>query len=534
MNLESVMPAGHPGFVSFADQLRATVARRGDAVAVECEDRSLTFRQLFDRACRLANGLAALGVRPGDRVATLAANRLESVEEICAIALLGAVRAPLYAHNAVDVHLHMLSTVDASALIVAEQHWPELAERADRRLRVVVHGTAGPGTHGYDELLAASSPADPMVGSGPDDVVVIRFSSGTTGLPKGIMHRQDRYMATGEAMAATMGGFTDASVQIVAGPMSHISGVFFWPVIAAGARQIVMPRFDAARFLDHIVAGGTFSTIVPTMLASILDAPNLPAALRAGKLSGLRRLGYGGAPIDERLLRRGLAAFGPVFVQTYGQSEACPVSALPPEAHDLSRPDADPAVLRSAGAPVPGAQVRLVDDAGADVAPGEVGEVAIRAPWTLSEIWGDPAAAAARTLPTGHLRTRDMGRMRDGLLYLVDRKDDMIISGGYNIWPTELENALLAHEDVREAAVFGVPHPRWGETPVAAVTLRPGAAVTPDELIAWCRARVGGVKKPSQVIVWDEPLPRNGSGKLLRRVLRERHADLAADHGARR
>jgi len=514
----STASAAASSFVPFSEQFRRTVRATPDAVAVDFEGHRLDYTRLADRAGRLANALIARGVGPGDRVATLSANRLESVEEILAIALAGAVRVPLYTHNTVKTHAHMLRVSGARALIVDAPEWERLApariELPDLRV-VITHGPS-PEVE-YDAVLAAAPPDDPQLPSGPDDLAVLRFSSGTTGLPKGIMHRQREYFELGEALARTLEDVAEDTVQIIAGPMSHISGAFFWPMIARGARQIVMPRFDAGRFVDHIEAGGTVSLIVPTMLKSVLEVPGLEQR----RLSTLRRIGYGGSPIDETTLRRAIAVFGPVFAQSYGQSEASPISALGSADHDVHAPGFDPAVLRSAGRPVPGATVRIVDEDGTDVSPGEVGEIAVRAPWTMNEIWGDPEATAARFLPDGSLLTRDMGYLRDGYLYLADRKDDMIISGGFNIWPTELENALMAHPAVAEAAVIGVPHEHWGETPVGIVVLRPGTAAESAELVAWCREQVGSVKKPSAVIVRDAPLPRNGTGKLLRRELRE-------------
>lgn len=503
---------------SFGDQLRARARAKPDATAVVFEGESFSFEELYERSVRLANSLIGLGIRPGDRVATLAPNRAESVEEICAIELAGAVRVPLYTHNAVPSHLHMLQVTRAKALIVAAELWAEIEpyrREAPDLSAVIVHDAIGH-EQDYGTMIDGASSVDPGIVTVSSSVHNIRFSSGTTGKPKGIMFRQGPYYLLGTAFADVM-GIREGSVQIVAGPMSHIAGATLWPMIERGATHVIMPRFNAERFIDHIEGDrGSLALIVPTMLRSILDV----AGLENRDLSAMTALGYGGAPIDETTLRRALDVFGPVFVQTYGQSEVSPIGYLPARFHDPTAPEFDPELLRSAGFPVPGARIRIVDEGGHDVPAGEVGEIAVHAPWHMSEIWQDPDATLARFLPDGSLLTGDMGGMRKGAIFMADRKDDLIISGGFNIWPTEVENALLSHPDVADAAVIGLPHDRWGQT-VVAVVVPVGDSLSSDEVIDWCRTQVGGVKKPTRVILRRDPLPRSGTGKLLRRQVRE-------------
>ena len=505
------------------DAFRRVAREHGDRVAVRLGAEEQTYAELYERACRLANGLASLGVAPGEAVATLAANRLESVEEVVGIALAGAVRVPLYTHNPPAVHRHMLETSGARVLIVDAAQLAAAEELSSiPGLTIVVHDADVPGTKSYATLLDAPA-VDPDVPADDEAPFVIRFSSGTTGLPKAIMHREPSYRALGEALADLL--HLDAhAVQIVAGPMSHVSGVLIWPMLARGGTQIIMQRFDPEAFVAQVRVGATHSILVPTMIQDILEVPGVDAAA----LASLRCIGYGGAPIDEQLLRRAIDVFPPVFVQLYGQSEVMPISSLPKSAHDPGDPGFSAGRLRTAGYPAPGVALRIVDDAGNDLPPGEIGEIAVRAEWVTDGLVG--GSLEERLLPDGSLLTRDMGWVEEGLLVVADRKDDMIISGGYNIWPKEIEDALAAHPAIESAAVFGVPHARWGETPVAVVRAHPGVEVTEEALVEWCRDRVGSVKKPTAIVVQDEPLPRNGTGKVLRRELRRAYQErLAAE-----
>jgi acyl-CoA synthetase (AMP-forming)/AMP-acid ligase II len=237
-----------------------------------------------------------------------------------------------------------------------------------------------------------------------------------------------------------------------------------------------------------------------------------PAASHAD-VSSLRAVFYGAAPISERTLNDARSVWGDVMYQMYGQSEAVPLTVLTPAGHTQEH-------IRSAGRPTANTVLRIVDENGEDVSPGEVGEIAARTPTAMAEIWRDPEATGARTLADGSILTRDMGYLdEDGYLFLADRKEDMIISGGFNIWPAELENALAEHPAVAQVAVVGVPNEKWGETPKAVVVLREGQSATEDELIDWTRERIGAVKRVTSV-EFVEDLPKSGLGKVLRREVR--------------
>jgi acyl-CoA synthetase (AMP-forming)/AMP-acid ligase II len=279
-----------------------------------------------------------------------------------------------------------------------------------------------------------------------------------------------------------------------------------------------MPAFDPARFIDIVQQERcTITLLVPTMIQMIMA---LPQALTAD-LSSLRAVFYGAAPISERTLADGRAVWGDIMYQMYGQSEAVPLTVLTPQDHAGGR-------LRSAGRPTPNTVIRIVDPHGDDLPPGRVGEIAARTPTAMAAIWRDEKATRERLLADGSVLTRDVGYLDDdGFLHLADRKEDMIISGGFNIWPAELENALASHPAVAEVAVVGVPHDKWGETPKAVVVLRTGHHADEQELIDWSRHKVGAVKRVTSVEFTDA-LPKSAVGKVLRREVKRRFWDQAA------
>ncbi|MBV8177647.1 MAG: AMP-binding protein [Mycobacterium sp.] len=499
--------------------VRAGDARRGDATAVSCEGESQTYAQLYQRACQLANTITSLGVMPRERIATLSGNCLEIVEQMTAIAFGGYVRTALYAHSTAESNLYLLNLVEASVLIVDAKEYqaiaPHLGNATALRHVIVFGGPAPKGTICYEAALAAASAHDPAIALHDDDPHVIRFSAGTTGKPKGILHTVAGWRAVATEMALAMPPLNDTDRYLAAGPLAHAALLPLFSTLAAGGSVVVMPAFDPACFIDIVEQQRcTIALLVPTMIQMIVALPQA----RTADLSSLRAVFYGAAPISERTLADGRAIWGDIMYQMYGQSEAVPLTVLAPEDHVGHR-------LRSAGRPTPNTVIRIVDPDGLDVAPGRVGEIAARTPAAMAAIWRDEKATAQRVLADGSILTRDMGYLdEDGFLYLADRKEDMIISGGYNIWPAELENALAAHPAVAEVAVVGVPHDKWGETPKAVVVLRPGHQADEQELIDWSRDKVGAVKRVTSVEFTDA-LPKSALGKVLRREVKKRFWD---------
>lgn len=527
-----------------AEAVKWHAARTPDHVAMICDDTEQTYGELYERSQRLAHALQRLGLEPGDCVALLVDNGPMTLEQVVGVSFAGLVRAPLYAHDSAARHGYLLDLTEARALIIDEKYLepllPFLSDAAELRVIVVV-GDGGSEisagarieTRGYTSLLDNDLDVRVHEEYGPDDAYQIRFSAGTTGAPKGILHDVKGWVAAGELTASVIEPPLNRDDRyLAAGPLTHAASVPVWPILDAGGTIVVMPAFDVARFLELAeMHGVTVGLVVPTMVQMITAHPD--AAIR--DLSSLRAMYYGTSPMPESTLRAGIHLWGNIMYQLYGQSESIPVTILAPRDHVIDGTEAQRARLRSAGRPLPGCGLRIVDDEDNEVPAGEIGEILVHSPGRMREIWKSPEATAMRITEDGWVRTRDMGRFDDdGYLFLADRKEDMIISGGYNIWPAELENALVNHPAVAEAAVVGVPHAKWGETPHAAVVLddRFDGDISVAELIAWTKEAVGSVKKVTRVTFLDA-LPKTPVGKVLRRVVREEFsgAALTSDAG---
>lgn len=512
-----ITPERHDPGMDFTTLLSKSASQFSGRVAVWCDGRQQTYAELYERAGRLANALGDLGLVQGDRVALLSSNAFETVELIAGCALGGFVRAGLYSHETGEVNAYLTEHVDARVLIVHAQlyagiapHLPELPKLE----RVLVFGGDVPeGAHSYEDALAAASSAAPVVLTRPDDIHVIRFSAGTTGRPKGIVHTIAGWLASDNEYRWVTPQIDERDAYLAAGQLTHAASLWLWPILQVGGRIIVMPAFDAGRALELIEQErATCTLVVPTMISALLAHPDIGTR----DLSSLRCLNYAASPIAERTLERALEKFGPVLYQLYAQSECIAITMLQPHQHTDK-------YLRSVGRATPNSEVAIVDSEGNALPAGQIGEVAVRSPGLMKSLWKNPQADAERHLSDGRLLTRDMGYLdEDGFLFLADRKEDMIISGGYNIWPAELENAVAAHEAVREVCVVGVPHEKWGETPKAFVVLEPGAEVTEQELIDVTRSAVGSVKKITAVEFVDA-LPKSGVGKILRREVKKAH-----------
>jgi acyl-CoA synthetase (AMP-forming)/AMP-acid ligase II len=523
--------------VIIAELVRRSCSEHGPKPAIIQGSVKRTYAQLWDRSVRLANLLRDLGIRPGDRVATLAPNSVTTLEEMTGLAVGGYVRTALHPMNTGSAHRYMLENAAARVLIVD----PELSVRYADDIaaagldHVIVHGD-GPG--GYEQLLAASSAEDHLDPVGPDDVLHLAYSSGSSGRPKASVHTHGSWMHVTTDHATMLPRLTANDVYLAAAPLTHAASTVLYALLARGSRIVAMNPFDPATALELIEQERvTLTVMVPTMIQALVEHPDVARR----DLGSLRALLYAGAPISVRTARTAQQVFGDVLFQTYGQSECLPGTCLTPEDHAAAARDgaeaADEALLTSAGRPCLNTSIAIVDIDGRPVAPFERGEILLRTDGRMRHVHGDPETTAARITDDGFVRTRDIGYLDDrGYLFVVDRKDDMIVSGGFNIWPAEVEKALAAHPAVAEAAVVGVAHPRWGETPHAVVVLRSGATATAEELIAFCREQIGGMKKPTSLVLRTEPLPRNGVGKLQRRTVADEYWPAAADerrvHGA--
>ncbi|MEZ5078285.1 MAG: AMP-binding protein [Solirubrobacterales bacterium] len=506
---------------SVASILEDAYGRFATRPALIGEAQSCSYAELGERAHRFASGLRGLGIEPGDRVALVAPNSLSYVEASHGIFTGGFVRVAL-SHKLHPEEVGGILADSGARAIVASPEWAErLAEiPGAANARVVVLGEGG-GTIGFEELLAQGSASRPETTPGPDDLCALLYTSGTTGTPKGASLTHANWVAMMRNSMVEMPTLGPGDVVLHVAPLSHLSGYFEPTCSARGAAHVVHREFNPAAVLDAIECERiTVIPLVPTMLNLMLPE----ADARERDLSSLRAVMYGGSGIAPDRLAWAVRAFGDVFCQFFGLSETpMPLTALS-QADHVFDPDGEvPARLASAGRPNPFVQVRLRDDGGGAVAPGDVGEITVRGDNVMVGYWEKPELTAETIDGEGWAATGDLGRFdEDGYLYIVDRKRDMIVSGGYNIYPAEVENAISILTAVQEVAVVGVPDEQWGEAVTAVVVLRPGEALDEDAVVAACTSRLAGYKKPRSVEFVDE-LPKTGSGKIMRRRVRDRY-----------
>jgi acyl-CoA synthetase (AMP-forming)/AMP-acid ligase II len=492
----------------------------GDAIAVtDSRRRSLSFRQVGERSSRLANALIALSPATGERVALLMPNRAEWMEADFAIAKAGKVRVPINVRLSDGERTYVLGQSGAETLI-ADAVFADFAYSMQAELpaltNVIVVGGIGSGGLQYESLLARGSESGPDLAHRPESYASIMYTSGTTGRPKGAT------VSNRGRLAATMNMLSEeiearaGDTMIHVGSLAHGSGSKLLAYFIRGARNLIREKFDPEEFLRIVEEErGTATFVVPTMISMIVEAARSTKA----DVSSLKTITYGGAPIAPAKLQEALDCLGPNFVQVYGSCEAPhPVLVMTKQDHVVAA--GKRGRLASVGREVAGAEVRIVGPAGGDVAVGDRGEMWIRGDGVMTCYWDNPTATT-EVLQDGWYHTGDVAeRDEDGYYYIVDRERDLIISGGLNIYPSELEAVLSEHTSVGEVAVIGVPDERWGESVKALVVLRPShPATTPAELIDFARQRLAGYKKP-QSVEFVESLPKGATGKILKRELK--------------
>jgi acyl-CoA synthetase (AMP-forming)/AMP-acid ligase II len=502
-------------------QLVARSARRyADRVAVDGPDRTLTFGELGDRVARVANGLRGLGLQPGDRVLDLQTNSTTYLETDLAIRAAGLVRVALN-HRLHPTDWARIADDSGAVALVYDARFAEPASdllHGFGEARLVVVGDA-PGTP-YDRLVA-SSPARPLPPIDADALCGLHYSSGTTGHPKGAERTHRNWLASLVNMTLDVIGTPPGpgDVYAHAGPITHTSGLFVLPFLAAGATQVVMPSWDPEAFVDAVAHRGvTHTAMVPTMVARLLALPDVDRQ----RMAGLRMLGYAGAPMPPEQMRQAYERLTPNLVQYYGLVEAIPpVTVLDAEDHERALAG-EPELLTSAGQPAFGVELAVVDEAGRPLPTGEVGEVVTRGDHVMRGYWNAASRDdLGKSVVDGWLHTGDLGRLdAAGRLYLVDRKGDMIISGGYNIYPREVEDVIAEVPGIAEVAVLGVDDPDWGQRVTALYSVRDGSTVTGDQVLQHCAARLASYKKPKDLRRVDS-FPLNATGKIAKKVLRE-------------
>ena len=500
--------------------VRRGAKRHGSRTAVIAGGDRLTFTEVDRASNRMAHVLAGLGAGCGARVGLLVDNGLWSIPVDFACLKAAAVRVPLNSRLSVAEHAQMLAETGARVLVFSPHlasRASELAERIDG-LQLVSLGPVADhdASRSAVDLLAAkddASPTDPMLSIGADDPMLLMYTSGTTGTLKAAQHTQASWAATAVNVLANLVSPGPDSTMLHAASLFHASGFFVLPYWMRGGAAAVLSRFDPDSYFDALVRHrATEINLVPTMLSMLFAS----GAAERADLSSLRTVVYGASPMPRPLIERALQAWGPRFVQYYGQSEApLAITALDRDDHT------DPSLLGCCGQPAVDAEVAVCDPDGHPVPPGEIGEIRVRAPFGMTGYHHAPDRNAETVTTDGWIRTRDLARTDDrGFFTLVDRSSDMIITGGYNVYPREVEDALMAHPAVAEAAVVGAPDATWMEAVTAFVALRPGASASQDELRDTVRERIAGYKVPKTVTVIDA-IPKSPVGKILRRALRD-------------
>jgi len=489
---------------TFTQPLTRALDTAAGSCAVVCQDNRRTYAELGARCRRLAGAMRTLGLVPGDRVGVIALNSDRYLELYLGLPAASYVLVPVNSR---------LAPAEMRAIL------------DDAGVSVVFADAAYPGAAGvsqvltipddYEDLLAAADELPFNDAVTENDLAALFYTSGTTGAAKGAMHTHRSLVSSGLHFMATW-PFDRQTQWLVASPMFHTGGILATlATVWASGTHVIMPRFDPDLAVDLIEREAvTHTLLVPTMLAAAAGAQ----LARPRDVSSLRYLSHGASPISAETLRRTRQAFPAAeLLHVYGTTETTPITTLLPHEERIL----DTPLVHSCGQPAIGVEMRVVNDAMEDLPPGAIGQMAVRSPSVMAGYWRKPEATAEVMHGDWYL-TGDLGYRDEGsYIYLVDRAKDMIVSGGENIYSTEVEDALATHRAVEEVAVFGVPDPRWGETVCAVVFSR--IQVAPDELVAHCRGRIAGFKVPRCIELRAEPLPKSAAGKILKRDLREPH-----------
>ena len=488
-----------------------------DEPAVVCTDRTWTFRGLEEEANRLASALTSRGLQPGDTVATVAWNRGELVVVEFALYKAGLLRADQCAARAGRGRAHP-DYASVRALFFDAAHGVDASAAMDGRRRPPTHRfrrCSLSGAQTYRELLAEGEAGPVGVEVGEDDPCVLNFTSGSTGALKAATQTFGNRRANMRKQLMTDDSRPHPGARYLAcGPITHAGGMNLLAGVFGGATAHILPAWDVEAFLDTVERERITATfMVPAMLNMALNHPGITER----DLSSLTSLRVGGAPISPQRLRQAVEVFGPIVAQGYGLGETTSVVAGLSSQQIADAITNDPELLTSCGRAVYDSEIRVVDEEGAELPPRQVGEVIVRGPDCVFEYWKEPELSA-ETFKGGWVHTGDLGWMReDGYLFIVDRKKDMIISGGFNIYSMEVEAALYEHPAVREACVVGVPDQHWGEAVTAVVV--PHGEVSAEELITFCAERLDRFKKPRSV-EFVPSLPHNRNGKVDRKAVR--------------
>jgi long-chain acyl-CoA synthetase len=516
---------------TFADIIYRNAILYPDSEAFVCGSERVSFKRFNERVNRLIHGLQALGIQKGEVIGILSWNRLEYPEVFGAAMKGGFVLAHFNPRLQAEELVHVINDAQPRALFIGPE-LVEIVERINERLpKIEVFFTfddAEGRMMAYREMVENQSKEEPELRIREEDPLTIFYTSGTTGIPRGAIYMHKQKMENARMKALDIGvEFGDRHLVVL--PMFHIGGdSHIWPFFLMGGCNVIMPRpsFDPAEALQMIAEEQiTDMHIVPTQLISLLSLPDIEQY----DLGCLKRIWYAASPMPTEVLKRGLSVLGPIFMQGYGQTESGPdVTVLGRASHRYSEGSTEGQnVLASCGQPCIGVHVRIVDEAGRDVEAGKIGEIIVKSKRIMTRYWRKPEETK-ETIRDGWLYTGDMGYYDEkGFIYIADRKKDMIITGGENVYPLEVENVLYRHPAVKEVAVIGVPDPYWVERVHALVVLKKDAQAAEEDIINFCKQHIAHYKSP-RTVEFVESLPKNPQGKILKREIRARYWDQEA------
>lgn len=489
-----------------------------DAPCLTMGDADLSYADVQRISHRVARGLQRSGIAPGDKVAVLSSNHALAFACVFGISRAGAVWCPINPRNEASENRYVLDAFDCACVIFHSTYGPMVEQmRAGLpKLRLLVClDQPAPFAAGFDDWLDGLGD-EPLHVEPPDDLAMIAGTGGTTGSPKGVM-LTGRNLETMSALTLMGYPFDGRPSYLALAPLTHAAGVLCLPVMALGGRVVIMPKPDLGEFLALIERHRiTHTFLPPTLIYMLLQHERLATT----RLDSLQCFWYGAAPISAARLEEALTKIGPVMAQLFGQTEApMMISMMSPREHFQADGAVARARLSSAGRPGPLVQVATMDGEGRLLPTGETGEIVVRGSLVMAGYYKDPKATAEAGRHGWH-HTGDIGRLdADGFLFIVDRAKDMIITGGFNVYSVEVEQALMQHPDVQDSAVIGLPDDKWGERVVAVLQLHAGRSVQPEDIQAFVKARIGSVKSPKQVEIWAD-LPRSKVGKVLKKDIR--------------
>ena len=504
--------------------LRRPVRMYPDKIATLFGDEQFSYTQFEERVIRLANGLLSLGLERGDRVAVLMLNSHRFLELYYATMYAGLVIVPLNIRWGQTEFAYALHDCQPKVFAIDQTIYGHMSDKIDAlKMLGIQHflfadNDVPEGLVDYEALVRDSSPADPDIAVDQEDLVGLFYTSGTTSHPKGVMLTH-KNLVMNAYHAQISFSLSENSNYLHAAPMFHLAdlaGTFL--VSWNGGRHTFVPRFDPGdtlRAIDQLQV--TNSTLIPTMINWMLHDP----AMKDAKLDSITEILYGGSSMPAELLKEAMKGFGCDFQQGYGMTEAAPlVTSLSYSDHRMAIETGNEEILSSAGKPILGVEVRVVDDEDVDVPVGEVGELIVQGPNVMKGYWNQEEKTK-EVMKNGWYHSKDMARVDEqGYHYIVDRKDDMIVTGGENVFSTEVESTLYEHPAVKEAAVIGVPDEKWIAAVQGVVVLNEGVEATEEEILAFCKERLSQYKVPKKIAFLDE-LPKGGTGKILKNQLRD-------------